>query len=94
MTDSVSQDHYYMQTALNLSLRGQGNAWPNPSVGTIVVKNQNVISRGWTQPKGKPHAEIVALKKNKKLLKDRNFIFNIRTMFSLWQNISMRQCNY
>ena len=70
MTDSVSQDHYYMQTALNLSLRGQGNAWPNPSVGTIVVKNQNVISRGWTQPKGKPHAEIVALKKNKKLLKD------------------------
>ena len=70
MTDSdVSQDHYYMQTALNLSLRGQGNTWPNPSVGTIIVKNKNVISRGWTQPNGRPHAEVVALKKNKKLFK-------------------------
>ena len=46
MTDSdVSQDHYYMQTALNLSLRGQGNTWPNPSVGTIIVKNKNVIMK-------------------------------------------------
>jgi len=69
MTDSASQDHYYMQTALNLSLRGQGNTWPNPSVGTIIVKNKNVISRGWTQPNGRPHAEVVALKKNKKLFK-------------------------
>lgn len=66
---SVLQDHYYMQTALNLSLRGQGNTWPNPSVGTIIVKNKNIISRGWTQPNGRPHAEIMALNKNKKFFK-------------------------
>ena len=42
MTDSASQDHYYMQTALNLSLRGQGNTWPNPSVGTVIVKKNKI----------------------------------------------------
>ena len=69
MTDSdVSQDHYYMQTALNLSLRGLGNTWPNPSVGTVIVKKNKIVSRGWTKPSGRPHAEIVALNKNKKLL--------------------------
>ena len=66
---SASQDHYYMRTALNLSLRGQGNTWPNPTVGTIIVKNNHIVSRGWTQSEGKPHAEIVALKKDKTLLK-------------------------
>ena len=69
MTDSdVSQDHYYMQAALNLSLRGLGNTWPNPSVGTVIVKKNKIVSRGWTKPSGRPHAEIVALNKNKKLL--------------------------
>jgi diaminohydroxyphosphoribosylaminopyrimidine deaminase/5-amino-6-(5-phosphoribosylamino)uracil reductase len=52
-----------MKNALNISLRGIGNTWPNPSVGVVVVKNDQIISRGWTQPGGRPHAEIVALKK-------------------------------
>ena len=68
MTGSVSEDRYYMRKALNLSLRGKGNTWPNPSVGTIIVKNKNIVSIGWTQPKGNPHAEIIALNKDKKLL--------------------------
>ena len=58
------RDRYFMRNALNISLRGIGNTWPNPSVGAVVVKNDQIISRGWTQPGGKPHAEVVALKRN------------------------------
>ena len=58
-----AKDRHFMKNALNISLRGIGNTWPNPSVGVVVVKNDQIISRGWTQPGGKPHAEIVALKK-------------------------------
>ena len=59
-----TRDRYFMRNALNISMRGLGNTWPNPSVGAVVVKNDQIISRGWTQPGGKPHAEVVALKKN------------------------------
>ena len=61
---SPARDRYFMRNALNISLRGIGNTWPNPSVGAVVVKNDQIVSRGWTQPGGKPHAEVVALKKN------------------------------
>ena len=60
---SPARDRHFMKNALNISLRGIGNTWPNPSVGVVVVKNDQIISRGWTQPGGRPHAEIVALKK-------------------------------
>ena len=60
---SPARDRHFMKNALNISLRGIGNTWPNPSVGVVVVKNDQIISRGWTQAGGRPHAEIVALKK-------------------------------
>jgi len=64
---SSARDRHFMRNALNISLRGIGNTWPNPSVGAVIVKDDQIISRGWTQPGGKPHAEMVALKKKKKL---------------------------
>ena len=68
---SSARDRYFMRNALNISLRGIGNTWPNPSVGAVVVKNDQIVSRGWTQQGGKPHAEVVALKKNNLWLLDR-----------------------
>ncbi|WP_420550086.1 bifunctional diaminohydroxyphosphoribosylaminopyrimidine deaminase/5-amino-6-(5-phosphoribosylamino)uracil reductase RibD [Curvivirga sp.] len=56
------QDKHHMKTALDLSRRGLGNVWPNPAVGCVIVNTDGqVISRGWTQPSGRPHAEAVAL---------------------------------
>ena len=52
-----------MRVALVLAVRGLGATWPNPSVGCVLVKNQRVIGRGWTQPGGRPHAETVALER-------------------------------
>jgi diaminohydroxyphosphoribosylaminopyrimidine deaminase/5-amino-6-(5-phosphoribosylamino)uracil reductase len=54
-------DEDHMAHALRLAARGLGNVWPNPAVGCILVKDGQVIGRGWTQPGGRPHAEVRAL---------------------------------
>jgi diaminohydroxyphosphoribosylaminopyrimidine deaminase/5-amino-6-(5-phosphoribosylamino)uracil reductase len=54
-------DKRFMALALTLGRRGLGNAWPNPAVGAVVVKDGLVVGRGWTQPGGRPHAEVEAL---------------------------------
>ena len=54
-------DRRFMALALGLGRRGQGNAWPNPAVGCVLVKDGRIIGRGWTAPGGRPHAETQAL---------------------------------
>lgn len=54
-------DRRHMAHALVLARRGLGNTWPNPAVGCVIVKDNRVLGRGWTQPGGRPHAEPVAL---------------------------------
>lgn len=56
------RDQRFMALALSLGLRGQGTCWPNPAVGCVIVQGDRVVGRGWTQPGGRPHAEVVALK--------------------------------
>lgn len=50
-----------MAHALRLAARGLGNVWPNPAVGCILVRDDLIVGRGWTQPGGRPHAEVRAL---------------------------------
>ncbi len=50
-----------MHIALNLAKRGLGNVYPNPSVGCVITKNEEILGRGWTMPSGRPHAEYIAL---------------------------------
>jgi diaminohydroxyphosphoribosylaminopyrimidine deaminase/5-amino-6-(5-phosphoribosylamino)uracil reductase len=52
----------HMDSALNLARRGLGNTWPNPAVGCVIVKNDRVVGRGWTQSGGRPHAETEAVR--------------------------------
>ncbi len=52
-----------MTAALGLARRGLGSVWPNPSVGSVLVRDRRVIARGWTQPGGRPHAETEALRR-------------------------------
>src|SRR3954470_10812947 len=58
-----NKDTRFMSLALALGRRGLGNAWPNPAVGAVVVKDGVVVGRGWTQPGGRPHAEVEALRR-------------------------------
>src|SRR5436305_8084539 len=58
---SKAADRHFMALALALGRRGQGRTWPNPAVGAVVVKDGVIVGRGWTQPGGRPHAEIEAI---------------------------------
>ncbi len=51
-----------MALALSLGRRGMGRVWPNPAVGCVIVKDNQIIGRGWTADGGRPHAETRALK--------------------------------
>jgi diaminohydroxyphosphoribosylaminopyrimidine deaminase/5-amino-6-(5-phosphoribosylamino)uracil reductase len=60
---SKAADQRFMQLALALGRRGQGRTWPNPAVGAVIVKDGVIVGRGWTQPGGRPHAEVESLKR-------------------------------
>ena len=50
-----------MALALSLGRRGQGQTWPNPAVGCVIVQSNRIIGRGRTALSGRPHAETQAL---------------------------------
>jgi diaminohydroxyphosphoribosylaminopyrimidine deaminase / 5-amino-6-(5-phosphoribosylamino)uracil reductase len=52
-----------MALALSLGRRGLGRTWPNPAVAAVIVKDGVIVGRGWTQPGGRPHAEVEALRR-------------------------------
>jgi diaminohydroxyphosphoribosylaminopyrimidine deaminase/5-amino-6-(5-phosphoribosylamino)uracil reductase len=58
-----ADDLRFMALALSLGRRGLGQTWPNPSVGAVIVKDGVIVGRGWTQPGGRPHAEVEALRR-------------------------------
>ncbi len=60
-TEAMSSDLAHMRHALALAERALGTTAPNPAVGCVIVKDERVVGRGWTQPGGRPHAEVVAL---------------------------------
>jgi diaminohydroxyphosphoribosylaminopyrimidine deaminase / 5-amino-6-(5-phosphoribosylamino)uracil reductase len=62
-TSDVVDDRRFMGLALSLGRRGLGRTWPNPAVGAVIVKDGEIVGRGWTQPGGWPHAEIEALRR-------------------------------
>ncbi|SPF76029.1 Riboflavin biosynthesis protein RibD [Aliiroseovarius pelagivivens] len=61
MSGKTGADLRYMRLALSLARRGLGRVWPNPAVGCVIVRDDRIVGRGWTQPGGRPHAEPVAL---------------------------------
>ncbi len=54
-------DQYYMQRALSLAVKGAGFTSPNPMVGAVVVKDDEIIGEGWHQAVGQAHAEVNAI---------------------------------
>nr|WP_080806234.1 bifunctional diaminohydroxyphosphoribosylaminopyrimidine deaminase/5-amino-6-(5-phosphoribosylamino)uracil reductase RibD [Desulfamplus magnetovallimortis] len=54
-------DIQYMQEALALAAKARGYTSPNPMVGAVVVRNSNIVGRGWHHAPGLPHAEVEAI---------------------------------
>ncbi|MDX8380626.1 MAG: bifunctional diaminohydroxyphosphoribosylaminopyrimidine deaminase/5-amino-6-(5-phosphoribosylamino)uracil reductase RibD [Ghiorsea sp.] len=51
----------WMMLALAEATKALGRTHPNPAVGAVVVRDGEVIGRGYTQPCGGNHAEVEAL---------------------------------
>jgi diaminohydroxyphosphoribosylaminopyrimidine deaminase/5-amino-6-(5-phosphoribosylamino)uracil reductase len=54
----------YMEQALQLARLAVGEVSPNPAVGAVIVRGEEIVGEGFTQPPGQDHAEIVALKQS------------------------------
>lgn len=62
MKEHHGQKGHYMEVALAISQKALPDCLPNPPVGCIIVsKSDEIIAKGFTQPPGKPHAEVHAL---------------------------------
>jgi diaminohydroxyphosphoribosylaminopyrimidine deaminase/5-amino-6-(5-phosphoribosylamino)uracil reductase len=58
----MNTDLIFMANALQLAKKGQFTTSPNPRVGCILVKNGQIIGKGFHERAGQAHAEINALK--------------------------------
>jgi len=63
-----TKDIKYMSLALNLAKSRHGLTGENPSVGCVIVKNDEIISIGQTGYNGRPHAEYNAIKNSNEIL--------------------------
>lgn len=69
-------DEYYMRLAIVEGEKGKLTSSPNPWVGCIIVKNNQVISSGFHYKTGDKHAEIIAISKiNDKTILDNSDIY-------------------
>jgi len=76
------KDKKYMSLALILASARHGLTGENPSVGCVIVKNDEIISIGQTGYNGRPHAEYSAIKNSNETL-------NGSTMY-----VTLEPCNH
>src|SRR5919107_981718 len=56
-----SRDSAHMRRALSLARKGWGQTAPNPMVGAVVVRGNEIVGEGWHRSFGDAHAEVNAL---------------------------------
>jgi diaminohydroxyphosphoribosylaminopyrimidine deaminase/5-amino-6-(5-phosphoribosylamino)uracil reductase len=56
-----ADDHRYMAKAMRLAGKGLYTTDPNPRVGCVLVKGNDVVGEGWHVRAGEGHAEVHAL---------------------------------
>lgn len=57
----MTLDEIYMSRALELAYQGRFTTSPNPNVGCVIVKDEQIIGEGFHLRAGEPHAEVHAL---------------------------------
>lgn len=60
----------YMQLAINLAEKARGFTNPNPLVGAVIVKNGEIIGKGYHEKYGFAHAEVNAIKNSSTSVED------------------------
>lgn len=59
---SRTEDPRHMREAIALANKGAGRVSPNPLVGAVVARGDEVLGLGWHAEFGADHAEVVALR--------------------------------
>jgi diaminohydroxyphosphoribosylaminopyrimidine deaminase / 5-amino-6-(5-phosphoribosylamino)uracil reductase len=54
-------DRLWMRQALELAAQGLFTTTPNPRVGCVIVKDEQLVGEGWHRQAGQAHAEVIAL---------------------------------
>jgi diaminohydroxyphosphoribosylaminopyrimidine deaminase / 5-amino-6-(5-phosphoribosylamino)uracil reductase len=57
----MHSDIRYMRTALGFARRNLGQTWPNPAVGAVLVRGDQIMAASCTARSGRPHAETLAI---------------------------------
>lgn len=57
-----TDDTRYMALAIQIARQGLYTTHPNPRVGCVIVRDNQIVGEGWHQVAGQGHAEVNALK--------------------------------
>ena len=55
-------DEAAMRRALELAARGLYSTHPNPRVGAVLARDNEIVGEGWHERAGEPHAEPIAIR--------------------------------
>jgi diaminohydroxyphosphoribosylaminopyrimidine deaminase/5-amino-6-(5-phosphoribosylamino)uracil reductase len=63
LTGQTVKDRHekFMKAALGFARKGLGKTSPNPAVGAVIVREDQVVAAGFHRKAGAPHAEVEAL---------------------------------
>lgn len=61
MTITTDTDRAHLGRAIDLARKGEGQVKPNPLVGAVVARGEEVLGEGWHERFGGPHAEVNAI---------------------------------
>ncbi len=61
MTITTDTDRAHLGRAIELARKGEGQVKPNPLVGAVVARGEEVLGEGWHERFGGPHAEVRAI---------------------------------
>jgi diaminohydroxyphosphoribosylaminopyrimidine deaminase/5-amino-6-(5-phosphoribosylamino)uracil reductase len=61
MATCTDNDSAHLARAIDLARRGTGSVKPNPVVGAVVARDQEILGEGWHEEFGGAHAEVNAI---------------------------------
>jgi diaminohydroxyphosphoribosylaminopyrimidine deaminase / 5-amino-6-(5-phosphoribosylamino)uracil reductase len=61
MSATDETDHRHLARAIDLAEGGRGHVSPNPMVGAVIGRREEVLGEGFHQAWGGPHAEVEAI---------------------------------
>jgi diaminohydroxyphosphoribosylaminopyrimidine deaminase/5-amino-6-(5-phosphoribosylamino)uracil reductase len=60
-TTCTDTDRAHLARAIDLAAQGEGRVNPNPVVGAVIARGEEVLGEGWHDEFGGPHAEVNAI---------------------------------